>query len=51
MLPPKDTSQLQRQIEIQSERVENGISSKWHSEKSGSCGTNIGWNRFQSKKR
>ena len=26
MLPPRDTSQLQRQIQTQSERVENNIS-------------------------
>ena len=34
MLPPGDTSQFQRQIQTQSERVENDISCKWHSEKS-----------------
>ena len=50
MLPPGDTSQLQRQIWTQSERMENDISSKWHSEKSGSSSTNTGRNRLQNKK-
>ena len=50
MLPPGETSQLQRQIETQSERVENNISSKWHSEKSGSISTNIRRNKLRYKK-
>ena len=48
MVPPGDTSHLQRQIQTQSERVENDISSKWHSEKSWSSGTNR-QNRLQNK--
>ena len=50
MRPPGDTPQLQRQIQIQSEWMENDISSKWHSEKSGSSSTNIRQNRLQNKK-
>ena len=50
MLPPVDTSQFQRQIQTQSERAENDISNKWHSEKSRSSSTNIKQNRLQNKK-
>ena len=35
MLPSRDTSQLQGQIQTQNERVENDNPSKWHPEKSG----------------
>ena len=50
MLPPGDTSQFQRRIQTQSERVESDVSRKWHLEKSRSSSTNIRQNRFQNKK-
>ena len=50
ILPSGDTSQLQRQRQTQSERVENDISSKWHSERSESSSTNIRRSRHQNKK-
>ena len=37
-------------LETQSERAENDISSKWHSEKSGSASASIRRNRLQYKK-
>ena len=49
MLPPGDTSQFRTEIYTQSERVENYISSKQHSEKSRTGGSNITLNRLQNK--